>query len=529
MIRISDTRSRSVSRVLICFLMGVLVAFRISTAQSAPSTTRADELLVPVPDPDAQAKAIRVIRDVFKAEYSDTSPDARRAFAANLLKRAQETTADPVSRFVLLREACDVAASAGDCKTAFEAVDEMGSTYNVPSAKMKLGAAQTSARVAANPDSSKRIAAAAMRLVGEACEAEDYGIALAAADVAESMATRAKDPAFILTVRARNQEVHQAQSQQRRARTASQLLREKPDDADGNSICGNYYCLWRGDWEAGLPMLAKGSEPVLRSAAQTDLSMPTSSNEQKELADTWWLLATQQKGMVARHLQARAAHWYERAAPGLSGIDKEVAMKRAAEHQEITQATSRAVLGQRVVDLLRLANPAQYSVQGKWALHDGVIESEGEGQDLLQFPYRPPEEYDYRVEFTRLSGDNCILLAMPKNQKPFIWVMGNGAYLFHYLKGGGDHSNRTVVRREKALENNRRYTALLQVRNDGVRSYLDGELLNDWKTDFRELIVRPWWLLRDASSVGVGTGQSKVIFHVIELVEVTGTGTEVTP
>src|SRR5438876_10969457 len=91
-----------------CALVSATFAFGFPTTQ--PTT----QPLIHVPDEPSQARAERMVREVFAKDYAGHTPAQRVALAQKMLQQAGDTTDDPAARFVLLREARDLAASAGD-------------------------------------------------------------------------------------------------------------------------------------------------------------------------------------------------------------------------------------------------------------------------------------------------------------------------------------------------------------------------------------------------------------------------------
>ena len=85
-------------------------------------------------------------------------------------------------------------------------------------------------------------------------------------------------------------------------------LKEKPDDPDANLIVGKYQCFTKGDWDKGMPMLAKGSDEKWKALAEKDIAGADSANEQVKLGDAWWDVSKE-----------RAVYWYRLALPGLVG------------------------------------------------------------------------------------------------------------------------------------------------------------------------------------------------------------------
>src|SRR6476646_2045140 len=72
------------------------------------------------PDAAAQAKAQKLVRDLCKDAFARTAPADRLALAKALRKEAEGTSGDQAGKFVLLLDARDVAASAGDFSAAME-------------------------------------------------------------------------------------------------------------------------------------------------------------------------------------------------------------------------------------------------------------------------------------------------------------------------------------------------------------------------------------------------------------------------
>src|SRR5207302_3123668 len=71
-----------------------------------------------VPHAAAQARAEEEIKDLFKEEYAKRKRADMAALAKTFWRRGLETKDDAAARFVLWREAADLAARAGDLDTA---------------------------------------------------------------------------------------------------------------------------------------------------------------------------------------------------------------------------------------------------------------------------------------------------------------------------------------------------------------------------------------------------------------------------
>ena len=94
---------------------------------------------------------------------------------------------------------------------------------------------------------------------------------------------------------------------------AQQTLGRNPTDAAANLAVGRYLCFDKGQWAAGLPMLARSSDAKLKVLAAADLKGGTSTDEVVRLGNAWWEFARDKTGIEWRSSQKRAVHWYRQA------------------------------------------------------------------------------------------------------------------------------------------------------------------------------------------------------------------------
>lgn len=178
------------------------------------------------------------------------------------------------------------------------------------------------------------------------------------------------------------------------------------------------------------------------------------------------------------------------------------------------------------IDLMPLIDPIKDSVEGEWKIGNGGLVGDKNSFARIEMPYQPPAEYDYRVEFTPQNVGIGGCQHLVKGPRSFTWNFF--AQIEHKLFGFERVNGKAVVSNPTKtalppLEKGRRYVSLVEVRNDGVRGYLDGKLVVAWKTDYSDLDTFDGWKLRDSSRLGVGC-QTRMIFHRIEIREVTGKG-----
>ncbi len=194
----------------------------------------------------------------------------------------------------------------------------------------------------------------------------------------------------------------------------------------------------------------------------------------------------------------------------------------------------------RTIDLLALADPTRDAIFGTWQRIDGALVSDnagawadGQGASRLALPYRPPEEYDYRIVFTKRSGLHCVSQIFVARNQAFSWVMGgwgNTIFAFENMRGlhGNDVGNTTRVKQPSCLTTGQRYESVLRVRRGETTALLDGQIITRTPTNYRELTNPSVYHLRgNPGQLGIASWESPTAFHVVEVIEHSGPGTMV--
>jgi WD40 repeat protein len=371
----------------------------------------------PVPEMAKQAEVEKFIKDLYKAEYAKRRPADRLALAALLLDKAREEQ-DPVGRFVLLREARDLAVQAADAVTALTAIDELAKEYAVSAFEMKVTALATVGHNAATQSANKALAESYFVLINEALATDDFDTALRLAALADAAAHKT----LALREEAREKLVREAQQEYAAVGAVADKLKQNPDDPEANLITGKYLCLRKGDWDKGLPLLAKGSDPALQAAARKDLDKPEEAAAQVEAGDAWWDLAEAHKDWTRRPLLARAGYWYREALPGLTGLNLAKAEGRL---KTIAEQAPTALLTEAAGELRRYTGHSDRVVgvsvsrDGRRALSgsaDGTVRlwAVATGKELRRLP-----DVNGEVQCVALSADGHYAAAGTANG---LWV-----------------------------------------------------------------------------------------------------------
>lgn len=471
----------------------------------------------PVPAKADQAAVRKVLKEVFAAQLVDRSMAGRLKLTQALLVQADQSADAPVDKFVLLAAAIDAGAEAANLTLAFDAADRMAKSYEVDAAAVKVDAATRVAPRAASPDIAAANVKAGLELADSLVAADDLA---AASRLCTALQPAAGGNAELRAqVLKRQRELTAAREAAERTIKSIETLKGTPDDPAANLAVGRYLCLMKGNWKEGLPMLAKGSDPAIKALASSDILAPATSDAQAALGDAWWDLAQAQPGTGKMTVQVHAAEWYRKALPELKGLAKAKADKRIAE---VALATS------RVVNLLDMIDVDRDAMSGQWKRVDGAgggIQSPAQGLGKIGIRYQPPEEYDFRIEFTRRAGGANVSQTFTIGGRACLWTPGwaGRGQGFEMVSGRVYLDNPTFVKGPTLTALNQRYSSIVQVRKDHIAAVVDGKVVSEHRTDGSDMSLNVFWAI-GGRPLGVGTEHSECIFHVIEIRELSGPG-----
>jgi hypothetical protein len=183
----------------------------------------------------------------------------------------------------------------------------------------------------------------ALELLDETSGAERFDLAERAAKAGQTAVGRLKDAELRKELASRRKDLEKQsklyETREKELAEARRTLEQKPDDESANETLGTYLCFDRNDWAAGLKHLTKAVSRPLRESAAADLKGASDSESQMTIGDGWWNLAeTAKQHRNQLGFRSRAAFWYSKALPELTGLAKskvENRLKDAAEALEI--------------------------------------------------------------------------------------------------------------------------------------------------------------------------------------------------
>lgn len=174
-------------------------------------------------------------------------------------------------------------------------------------------------------------------------------------------------------------------------------------------------------------------------------------------------------------------------------------------------------------DVLPLVEPAS-AVAGSWEKSDTGLKVDAAPGARFVLPITPPAEYDFRVTFTRESGQHSIgLLFVQGGKMAALEVDAWGEHLAGFQNLGGQDIRQNPSRKSGiTLKNGQRYTLTLEVRKNSIRGILDNDEIATVKTNGSNLTIPDLWRLPSSDRLGLAAWDSQTTFHAVEVRSVDG-------
>jgi hypothetical protein len=280
--------------------------------------------LLAVPHFEPQNLADIALHKKYATEFKDHSPEGELALAKTLRDDSTKED-DPAMKFVELREARDLAVYGGNFSDSFIAIDMIANDFDINARDMKSNA------LALGKDASRvptaQLIESYVTIANDELINKDVDLASKAMLVAWMIAHDSGDHGLLDRVKQASEPIDAAKREQTRFVNAYRSLAYHPNDPATNLQVGSYLCGQLERWPQGLPFLTKSGNAKLVSAATLDLSDPTDAEKMADAGDAWWAVADADAINPAA-ARRRAAYWYAKAEPNLTGDRK----KTAADH-----------------------------------------------------------------------------------------------------------------------------------------------------------------------------------------------------
>lgn len=281
---------------------------------------------------DAEQRAAeQTIHEALRDEFSTaTKSDRKPALAGKLIQMAQ-TESNPATVFVCFRLASDLYAESGNPAKAFTTIDQLGERFQIDIADMQLEAVRVASKTMRDPISAGERAKACLDLADDLAAVGRYDVATTVANLSKTAAQTAKHRHYQSLIVPLSRRLGVIQKESDRLKAFRQALATDSTNAEANMEIGKFQCLTLRNWEVGLPQLAQGSDPVLRSLAEAEQKGTDDPNAQVALGDFWVAQSSKLTPATRPAAQSRARFWYSRAVSEMSGLEKNVLEKKIAK------------------------------------------------------------------------------------------------------------------------------------------------------------------------------------------------------
>ena len=339
---------------------------------------------LPVPSSADRSATEAVLKNRWaQADAKGAQLDAKLLTVDALRREAAETLDQPVVRYVSLDQALRIAAAAGDLPGAYEAAEDLCSTFAVDQEAARQRVLDTFKVPRPQAAVKDKFIADALLYTDRAAKSREFSFALAMAGALEKfLGTSAADTKR--EVRARMTEYGLARTLQARAAETADQAGGSGADANAKAVAataeGLYRSLALGDWKQGLRRLADGGSAGLKTAASMELGDLKTGEQMQALADQWWALSEAEKSPETKWaLAERAAAWYRRATPLLPPKAKTTLERRKTQIAQLRKASGGAFGPRRPLDAVKIGDHwyKYYDSTLTWTTADRACEQLG--------------------------------------------------------------------------------------------------------------------------------------------------------
>jgi WD40 repeat protein len=284
----------------------------------------------PVPEKADLDKAERDIKQTYAGDYAKTTLADRRLFAEKLLKVGLEENGNKAIKFVLLREARDIAKDTVTVETAARAIDALGDDFAVDAGAMKVEALTELEKKTQQAVNLVKLAETALAGADKAAAFDHYDIAAQLVNVGKTAAQRAANTPLLTRLAAKDKALQKMLKDFEAVKAAAETLKKTPRDPAANLKMAQFQCFVKEEWNLGLRLMLLCGDPKLVKLAENDLKEPLGTMERMELADGWWDYAETLPEEQKANCLKRAKDWYKRALSSneLAGLARAKAEER---------------------------------------------------------------------------------------------------------------------------------------------------------------------------------------------------------
>ncbi len=327
---------------------------KIASVMQSPSATVVPETMVtrdPVPDQLALAAAGKRLREVFAKKLAEANNDDKRAqLAAELLAESVNLTTDGAGAYVMQGASIKLASQSGKIDVLLSGLDMRVGRFEVDAYEANMAtltefSIDNAYRVAGYVNGAiflRRI----LPTIFAAIRNDDYVRAAALARNAYKFCDQSPNDPIPKSLNLLRVQLSSAQRNFDAAKDSLAEYRIDSSNGDAASTFGRFLAFIKGDWDEGLPLLARGGSEDMRELALSDIQSADRPMEMVTLGDAWWSMSERAKtGVYRQACRDRASHWYSRAFASLpESLDKLHVKGRLDEAADAGKASPLAIV-----------------------------------------------------------------------------------------------------------------------------------------------------------------------------------------
>lgn len=309
----------------------------------------------PVPIAADVSAAKKRLGQLFADKIKDATSDNKKAeLAREMLDMAFKMESDPAGAFALQSAAMRMASEVGDANVLIDAIDQRVGMFEVDpyeenvSKIIEFGSTH-------DPESvdGDTLVQRAVRVIYAGIEDNDFIRASAVARISYRYTNQERRETIPRLLNRLKSLLAGAQREYDDSVNHLKAYREDPSDNEAAAAFGRFLCFIKGDWQNGLPLIAKGGSEILRELASRDLNGAKSISEKIGLADAWWELSERARsGPYRQGAIDRSVFWYSQVYGSLPESLDRMHVKSRLDEAEGIDATSPIAMCIQVADEL---------------------------------------------------------------------------------------------------------------------------------------------------------------------------------
>ncbi|MCH7728402.1 MAG: hypothetical protein IH991_18280 [Planctomycetes bacterium] len=226
--------------------------------------TLAPKPKLPVPSDDEQRPAVERLGKVYKLSDAQ-SQDEQLALAKEMFDLGRRTGNDPVEMFVVLKQAMGLASDGGDARLMLEVVEAIDERFQIDVLEVKRAVLLQFAKGATSEAAIQSLFENSADFIAQAVNADRVDLAHAVSTATHAACLRPRGTKLRKQAYEQRKAIDKLHANWKKIQDALVTLQTNADDAEANLLAGRWYCFTKNNWQKGLPLLAKSSDPKLKA------------------------------------------------------------------------------------------------------------------------------------------------------------------------------------------------------------------------------------------------------------------------